>query len=77
MRDEQTEKQNLHYCNMRLKGVVQQLIHTMQEAATQRETELIESRSGAMEQEAENLRRMLRISEQYNSLDIFQDETFV
>lgn len=67
------ERESVHHCNIRLKALVQHLMNTMREVATQRETELIESKSGALELETENLRRMLKISEQYQSLDMYQD----
>jgi hypothetical protein len=46
------------------------MMHAMREAATQRETELIESRAPALEHEAENLRKMLKISRDYGSLNV-------
>lgn len=62
------ENYNLHMNNMQLKSVVQSMINVMRDASTQRETELIESRSSSLDHEMYNLRSLLKISSDYGSL---------
>ena len=63
------ENYNLHQNNMQLKSVVQTMINVMRAASTQRDTELIESREAASTMQLHNLRALLKISEEFGSLD--------